>query len=70
MMSISPSVLRLAWAVVEEIQNHELLHLTDTALIKLVLQQVTRRILLNSEEARALHDYISTKTLLIRDMAA
>jgi len=68
-MLINSSILRLTWAAVEEIQSRELLSLPDTALSKLILQQVGRKILLNHEEVLALHDYISAKTLLIRDMA-
>lgn len=68
-MLINPSILRLTWAVVEEIQSCELLELPDTALVRLILQQVARKILLNGEEVRVLHEYISTKLLLIRDMA-
>lgn len=68
-MLINPSILRLTWAAVEEIQSRELLELPDTALSRLILQQVARKILLNGEEVRALHEYISAKLLLIRDMA-
>lgn len=66
---MNPSILRLTWAAVEEIQSRDLLDLTDTALVRLILQQVARKILLSGEEVGALYDYISTRMPLIRDMA-
>lgn len=68
-MLINPSILRLTWAAIEEIHNRELISLTDTALVKRILQQVTRKILLNGEEVYALDAYISARMPLIRDMA-
>lgn len=68
-MLINPSILRLTWAAVDDIQSRELMSLTDTALVKLILQQVARKILLNGEEVYALYEYISARMPLIRDMA-
>lgn len=68
-MVINPSVIRLMWGAIEETQSHHLLTLTDTALVRLLLQQVSRKMLLSGEEAYALHEYISSRTPLIRDMA-
>lgn len=68
-MPINSSMLRLTWTVIEETPSRELLTLTDTALVKLILQQITQKILLTGEEARALHGYIGSKTRLIRDIA-
>lgn len=68
-MWINPSVLRLTWAAVEEIQSHDLLKLTDTALVRVILQQVAHKVLLDGEEAGALRKYISTRMPLIRDIA-
>jgi hypothetical protein len=62
-------MLRLIWTVVEEIPSNKLLMLTDTALVKLLLQQITRKILLSGDEVCALYSYISLKTSLIRDLA-
>lgn len=63
------STLRLIWDVVEETQISELLSLPDTALVKLLLQRVSRKVLLNGEEVCILYDYISSRTRLIRDIA-
>ena len=68
-MLINSSMLRLTWAVIEEIPSSELLALADTALVKLILQQLTRKILLTGEEVCVLYSYIGSKTTLIRDLA-
>ena len=63
------SALRLVWDVVEETQIKDLLTLPDTALVKLLLQRISRRVLLSGEEVCLLYDYISSRIRLIRDMA-
>lgn len=63
------SALRLVWDVVEETQSGDLLGLPDTALVKLLLQRISRKVLLNGEEVCTLYEYISSRTRLIRDMA-
>ncbi|MUH00207.1 hypothetical protein F7734_51235 [Scytonema sp. UIC 10036] len=62
-------MLRLAWSVIEDTPSSELLTLTDTALIKLLLQQIASKILLSGEEVCALYSYIGSRTALIRDTA-
>lgn len=62
------STLRLVWNVVEETQDIDLSALPDTALVKLLLQRISRKVLLNGEEVCALYDYISARTRLIRDI--
>ena len=68
-MLISSSILRLTWSVVEETSTNDLLTLSDTMLVKLLLQHVAKRILLNSEEVCALYGYLGSKLSLIRDTA-
>lgn len=68
-MLTNSSMLRLTWAVIEEIPSSDLLSLTDTALVKLILQQLTRKILLTGEEVCVLYGYVGSKTTLIRDIA-
>jgi hypothetical protein len=63
------STLRLIWDVVEETQEVDLSTLPDIALVKLLLQRISRKVLLSGEEVCALYDYISTRTRLIRDIA-
>jgi hypothetical protein len=66
---ISSSMLRLTWAVIEETHCSDLLSLTDTGLVKMLLQKISRKILLSGEEVCALYDYLSARTSLIRDLA-
>lgn len=63
------STLRLVWDVVEETQLSDLLTLPDTALVKLLLQRISRKVLLSGEEVCTLYEYISSRTKLIRDIA-
>lgn len=69
MLTIETSLLRLTWSVIEEAQSANLLSLTDTGLVRLLLQRISKRILLTGDEVCLLYDYISSKTTLIRDMA-
>ncbi|MER3434306.1 MAG: hypothetical protein C4288_12980 [Leptolyngbya sp. ERB_1_1] len=68
-MLISSSTLRLIWTTVEEASPSDLLSFSDTALVKLLLQQISRKILLGGEEVCALYDYLGSKMSLIRDIA-
>ncbi|MFN6567523.1 hypothetical protein [Dendronalium sp. ChiSLP03b] len=68
-MVTDSSLLRLTWTIVEETPNFELLSLTDTGLIKVLLQQIASKILLSGEDVYALYGYIGSKTTLIRDLA-
>lgn len=63
------SMLRLVWNVIEETQSGDLLMLPDIALVKLLLQRISRRVLLNGEEVCTVYEYISKRTRLIRDLA-
>ncbi len=68
-MELSSSVLRLAWAAVEETSPRDLLTLSDRMLVKCLLQRVDRNILLSGEEVGALSNYLDSKVSLIRDLA-
>ena len=68
-MLINSSMLRLTWAVVEEAPPNDLLTLSDTMLVKRLLQQVAQKILLSGEEVCALSGYLGSKVSLIRDIA-
>lgn len=69
-MLVDSSIVRLTWAIVEKTSTADLLTLNDTALVRLLLQQIANRILLDSEEIYVLYGYIGSRTTLIRDMAA
>jgi len=68
-ISIDTSLLRLTWLVIEESQSPNLLALTDTGLVRLLLQRISKQILLSGDEVCLLYDYISSRISLIRDMA-
>lgn len=68
-MLISASTLRLTWAIVEEASPKDLLNLSDTMLVKLLLQHVAQKILLTGEEVCALYGYLGSRLSLIRDIA-
>lgn len=64
-----PGLLRLLWAAIEEMQSQDLLTLTDTALVAILLQQLSKRVLLSGEEVCHLYAYIGSRIALIRDTA-
>jgi hypothetical protein len=67
-MVVSPSTLRLTWAVVEETPPGDLLYLSDAMLIELLSRHVAQQVLLSREEVFALCDYLGSKLSLIRDI--
>jgi hypothetical protein len=66
---IDPSVLRLLWKVVSEVNYQELLSLPDRELSQVLMQKVSNQVALDPEEAKKLDAYVSSKLLLIRDIA-
>ncbi|MCU0549827.1 MAG: hypothetical protein MUC48_10820 [Leptolyngbya sp. Prado105] len=68
-MLICASTLRLTWAIVEETSPLDLLSLSDTMLIKLLLQQIARKISLSGDEIHTLYGYLGSRLLLIRELA-
>ncbi|PSN17569.1 hypothetical protein C7271_17050 [filamentous cyanobacterium CCP5] len=60
----------MVWTVVEDASSQDLLELSDTALVAMVLKQISRRAWLDVEEVSALYDYIGSKLVLIRDSAS
>lgn len=66
---IDSAMLRLLWTVIEDSHSQDLLTLSDTALIAMLMQQISRRVLLSGEEVCSLYAYLSSKLTLIRDMA-
>lgn len=69
-MMIESSMLREVWAVVEKMPTPDLLALSDTALIAMLMKHVSQRVSLNAEEVNDLYAYIGTKLVLIRDIAS
>jgi hypothetical protein len=68
-MVIDPSVLRLFWKVVSEINYQAMLSLPDRDLSQVLIQKVSDRLYLDPEQTQTLGDYSVSKLLLIRDLA-
>lgn len=68
-MVIESETIRTFWNIVEETCNTELLSLTDTGLIRLLLQKISKGVPLSSDDVPLLYGYVSAKTPLIRDIA-
>lgn len=68
-VTIDPSVLRLLWKVIAEMNYRELLSLSDLELSQFLIQQAAERVLLSAEEVQNISAYISSNLWLIRDFA-
>lgn len=64
----SPSMLRLLWTVVENIQPNLISGLSDVQLIRQVLHELQRLVCLAPEESHILSEYLGDRTMLIRDL--
>jgi hypothetical protein len=67
--TVSPSVLRLIWKSVLEFNYQILLSLPDRDLSQAIAEKVKERMVLAPDEAQRLDDYVTSKLLLIRDLA-
>lgn len=66
---MTPILLRQLWSIVERTQANLILSLDDASLSQWLLKQLQQSLALDSGDVRLLHDYIRTKTPLIRDLA-
>lgn len=67
--NIESSIVRAVWSSVEALNHQVLLQLNDTDLIQQIMKQVERAATLSSQERQSLIDYVSSKVMLIRDIA-
>jgi hypothetical protein len=67
--TVSPSVLRLIWTAVIEFNYQILLSLPDRDLSQAITAKVKERIVLAPDEAQGLDEYVTSRLLLIRDLA-
>ena len=67
-ITINPHVLRLLWKAVSEI-SYQAMSLPDRDLSQVITDKVRDRIILDSEEAQKLDVYLTSRLLLIRDLA-
>ena len=66
---MTPVMLRQFWSSIEATQTSVLLSLDDASLVQWLMKQFKQERALNRDETHILSDYISSKILLIRDLA-
>ncbi len=66
---MNSSTLRQLWAVIEDTQAAVLLRLSDTDLVRQLLNQLECRKSISGEEMGTLRQYLHSRTSLIRDLA-
>ncbi len=67
--SMTPTMLRQLWSLIETTQAHLLLKLDDASLVQWLLKQFKQERSLNHEEINVLSDYLNNRLSLIRDLA-
>ncbi len=67
---MNSSILRQIWNIVEQTQSTVLLRLSDMDLVKQLLSQLSNQTKLSKEELNTVSLYLSSRTALIRDLAA
>jgi hypothetical protein len=65
---VTPSLLRLFWKAVLEVNRSVVVSLPDRDLSQLITQKVKERVFLNAQESQELDNYVMSKLLLIRDL--
>ena len=68
--NLESKIVHAAWSSVEAINKQILLQLNDSELIQQVIRQVDQTSVLSSEDRQSLINYIGSKVMLIRDIAA
>jgi hypothetical protein len=66
--TFDPSLLRLLWKAVLEVNHQLVLSLPDRDLSQSIVAKVKERVILNPQEAQELDIYVTSKLLLIRDL--
>jgi hypothetical protein len=66
--TFEPSLLRLFWKAVLEVNHQVVLSLPDRDLSQLITQKVKDRVFLNDRESQELDNYVTSKLVLIRDL--
>ena len=68
-IEIDSSIIHAVWSSVEAINKTALLQLNDTDLTYKIMRRVENTSLLAIEDRQSLNNYISSKVLLIRELA-
>ena len=66
---ITAKLIQQLWSIIESTQVTTLLQFDDTALVQLLLQQLTAKQNLDDRETPSINTYIKSKLPLIRDTA-
>lgn len=66
---MTPKMMRQLWALVDTTQVSTLLQIDDSALVQLLLKQLTAEQPIDPQVAHSLNSYIQAKLPLIRDTA-
>ncbi|MGM3308524.1 hypothetical protein ACSQ6I_21530 [Anabaena sp. WFMT] len=66
---ITAKLIQQLWAIIESTQVSTLLQFDDTALVQLLIQQLTVKQSLDAKETPSIDTYIKSKLPLIRDTA-
>ncbi|WP_299414137.1 hypothetical protein [Acaryochloris sp. IP29b_bin.148] len=66
---MSPALLNQVWKLVDTIPHHQLLGLSDSALVDWLSQRLAERQELTHDELETVKAYIQSRLTLIRDMA-
>jgi len=66
---MSPSTLRHLWHLIEETQVNTLLSMDDNGLVQWLISQFQEEQSLDPQETNQIEHYLSSKLLLIRDLA-
>ncbi|BAZ41334.1 hypothetical protein NIES4101_73000 [Calothrix sp. NIES-4101] len=67
--SLSSSLMRQLWSIVEETQTNILLSFSDAELVHQLLRQLEFKGMLDTEETNMASSYLYSRLLLIRDLA-
>lgn len=67
--NIESRIIRAVWSSVSAINKQVLLQLDDRDLIQQIMRQIDKSATLTSEDRQSLIGYISSKVMLIRDIA-
>jgi hypothetical protein len=68
-IALDSGMLRLLWSAIENNQRTDLMNLSDTALVTVLIQQISVQTFLHRDDQEQLKTYICKKLPLIRDMA-
>ena len=67
---MEPATMRHLWSIIESTQANIILRLSDTDLVKQLIKKLDTSRPLTTEEKNAVMNYLYSRIVLIRDLAA